>query len=155
MRRPACSWVSQLFCLVANGLVYESVYEAGSGNGSGRDRSRIVDHGVAQRGSPRAGGRLHDRCRYTPDPDRSRSRRLKGATLEEGAWEVSVTTNRADYQAQPPDRGSVSVEELARRQGVRPVESVEDMARPGVFESDEELEEFLAHVYAARRADLA
>jgi hypothetical protein len=67
---------------------------------------------------------------------------------------VAVTTNRADYQAQPPDRGSVSVEELARRQGVRPVESVEDMARPGIFESDEELEEFLAHVYAARRADL-
>jgi len=79
----------------------------------------------------------------------------RGATLEEAAWEVSVTTNRADYQAQPPDRGAVSVEELARRQGVRPVESVEDMARPGIFESDQELEEFLAHVYAARRADLA
>jgi hypothetical protein len=66
-----------------------------------------------------------------------------------------VTTNRADYQAQPPDRGSVSVEALARRQGVRPVESVEDMARPGIFASHEELEEFLARVYAARRADLA
>ena len=80
---------------------------------------------------------------------------LRGATLGEGAREVSVTTNRADYRAQPPDRGSVSVEEMARRQGVRPVESVEEMARPGIFESDEELEEFLAHVYAARRADLA
>jgi hypothetical protein len=80
---------------------------------------------------------------------------FRGATLGEGAWEVLVTTNRADYRAQPPDRGSVSVDELARRQGVRPIESVEDMARPGIFESDEELEEFLAHVYAARRADLA
>jgi hypothetical protein len=66
-----------------------------------------------------------------------------------------VTANGADYRAHSPDRGSVSVEELARRQGVRPVESVEEMARPGIFESDEELEEFLAHVYAARRADLA
>ena len=92
---------------------------------------------------------------YIPDAGRRRSQRLRGATLEEAAWEVSVTTNRVDYQAQPPDRGAVSVEELARRQGVRPVESVEDMARPGIFESDEELEEFLAHVYAARRADLA
>ena len=57
-----------------------------------------------------------------------------------------MTTNRADYQAQPPDRGAVSVEELARRQGVRPVESVEDMARPGIFESDEELEDWLSGV---------
>ncbi len=68
---------------------------------------------------------------------------------------MTVTTNKADYEARPPDRGSVSVEELARRQGVRPVESVEDMARPDIFESDEELEEFIAHVYASRRADLA
>lgn len=69
--------------------------------------------------------------------------------------EVTVTTNKADYEVHPPDRGFVSVEELARRQGVRPVASVEDMARPDLFESDEELEEFLAHVYAARHADLA
>jgi hypothetical protein len=46
-------------------------------------------------------------------------------------------------------------EELARRKGVRPVQCVADMAQDGVFESDEELEEFLAHVYAARDADLA
>jgi hypothetical protein len=49
----------------------------------------------------------------------------------------------------------VSVEELARRQGVRPVESVDDMARPDLFESDEELEEFLADLYASRRSGLA
>jgi hypothetical protein len=29
------------------------------------------------------------------------------------------------------------------------------MAQDGVFESDEELEQFLAHVHAARHADLA
>jgi len=66
-----------------------------------------------------------------------------------------MTTNKADYEVQPPDRGTVSVEELARRQGVHPIESVEEMARPDLFGSDEELEEFLAHVYAARHADLA
>jgi hypothetical protein len=42
--------------------------------------------------------------------------------------------------------------------GVRPVESVEEMARPGIFESDEELEEFLARTsmpLAARLTALA
>jgi hypothetical protein len=68
---------------------------------------------------------------------------------------VTVTTDRVDYGTPLPDRGLVSVEELAHRQGVHPVESVEAMARPDLFGSDEELEEFLAHVYAARHADLA
>ena len=47
------------------------------------------------------------------------------------------------------------VEKLARRQGVRPVESVDDMARPGLFDSDEEWQEFLADLYASRHAGLA
>ena len=55
----------------------------------------------------------------------------------------------------PRRRPRVSVEELARRKGVRPVESVSDMAQEGVFDSDEELEEFIAYTYANRRADLA
>jgi hypothetical protein len=33
---------------------------------------------------------------------------------------------------------------------IRPVESVDGMAQNGVIESDEELEQFVAHVYAAR-----
>ena len=53
------------------------------------------------------------------------------------------------------DAGHVPVEELARRQGVRPVESADELTRPGLFESDEELEEFLADLYASRRAGLA
>ncbi len=55
----------------------------------------------------------------------------------------------------PPVADEVPVEELARRQGVRPVESVDDMARPGLFDSDEEWEEFLADLYASRRSGLA
>lgn len=47
------------------------------------------------------------------------------------------------------------MEELARRQGVEPVKSVDDMARPGLLESDEELEEFLADLYESRRSGLA
>jgi len=55
----------------------------------------------------------------------------------------------------PPAADEAPVEELARRQGVRPVESVDDMARPGLFDSDEEWEEFLADLYASRRPGLA
>ena len=43
-------------------------------------------------------------------------------------------------------------EELARRQGIGPVESVDELACPGLFASDGELEEFLLFTYAARRA---
>lgn len=55
----------------------------------------------------------------------------------------------------PPSADEVPVEELARRQGIGPVESVDDMARPGLFDSDSEWEEFLADLYASRRAGLA
>jgi hypothetical protein len=64
-------------------------------------------------------------------------------------------TSSAGYAGEPPDARPESVDEQARRKGVRPVESVQDMAQGGVFASDEELEEFLAHVYAARHADVA
>lgn len=66
-----------------------------------------------------------------------------------------MTTSDAD-NACPYQRTRLeSIEEQVRRKGIRPVESIEDMAQDGLFESDEELEQFLAHVYAARRADLA
>jgi hypothetical protein len=57
----------------------------------------------------------------------------------------------------PPEfpRRHVPAEELARRQGVKPIMRVEDMFRPGTFESDEELDEFLADLYASRRAGMA
>lgn len=67
-----------------------------------------------------------------------------------------MTTSTPGFPERPGRQAdSVPVEELARRKGVHPVESVEDMAQEGVFESDEELEAFLEHVYAARHADLA
>ena len=58
-----------------------------------------------------------------------------------------------------PDRRAtddfVPTEELIRRQGVRPINSVEDLAAEDPFESDEEYEAFLADLYASRRADIA
>jgi hypothetical protein len=66
-----------------------------------------------------------------------------------------MTTSGADYAGGSPETRPESIDEQIRRKGIRPVESIEDMAQDGVFESDEELEQFLAHVYAARHADLA
>jgi hypothetical protein len=67
---------------------------------------------------------------------------------------VMVTTNRAVYVPDPSDRGE-SIDEQARRKGVRAIESADDLAQEGVFDSDEELDAFLAHVSAMRHADLA
>jgi hypothetical protein len=67
-----------------------------------------------------------------------------------------MTSNNAEPL--PEEWGTaehVPVEELARRQGVGPVASIDDLARPELFESDEELDEFLAMVYADRRNGLA
>jgi hypothetical protein len=54
-----------------------------------------------------------------------------------------------------PDAADPTWRDLAREQGVGPVLSLDDMARPELFATDEELEAFLAHVASARRSDLA
>ena len=68
---------------------------------------------------------------------------------------VAMSSGHMEPVPVPPAADEVPVEELARRQGVRPVESVEAMARPGLFDSDEEWEEFLEDLYASRRSGLA
>jgi len=54
-----------------------------------------------------------------------------------------------------PDRRVESIDEQARRKGVRPIRSADDMARSGVFDTGEEPAAFLAHVAALRHADFA
>ena len=66
-----------------------------------------------------------------------------------------MTTSSAGYAGESPEPRPESIDEQVKSKGVQPVESVRDMAQDGVFGSDEELEQFLAHVYAARHADLA
>lgn len=76
--------------------------------------------------------------------------------MSEQAREVAaVSTSSEGRPVEPVDYDSLSIEELARLQGVKPVKSVADMAAPGIFESDEELGEFIAYTYAARRRDVA
>lgn len=48
----------------------------------------------------------------------------------------------------------VSAEEQVRRQGIQPIASVDDLAFPDVWKSDEELAEFLTDLYASRRASM-
>ena len=68
---------------------------------------------------------------------------------------TTMTSNSADDNAPVPGwRRHISIEELARRKGVRPVESLDDMARD-VFASDDELDDFLAFVHFDRQAGLA
>lgn len=66
-----------------------------------------------------------------------------------------MTTTPQQPDGWPAD-DFISTEELVRRQGVRPLTSVTDLAADvDPFESDEEYGEFLADLYASRRADSA
>ena len=69
--------------------------------------------------------------------------------------EVAVTTDRADEVPVPPDRGIESIDEQARRKGIRPIQSADDLVHDGIFDTDEELDAFLADVATVRHADLA
>lgn len=64
-------------------------------------------------------------------------------------------SSNAERMPEWPTAEHVPAEELARRQGVRPIVSVDDLARPDLFESDGELDAFLADLYASRRAGAA
>ena len=65
-----------------------------------------------------------------------------------------MSASSPDFSQQQGPTKRRSIEELARQQGVRPIKSVDDLAQDGIFESDEELGEFLAELYAFRRAGL-
>ncbi|MEU6480867.1 hypothetical protein ABZ858_29110 [Streptomyces sp. NPDC047017] len=54
----------------------------------------------------------------------------------------------------PSPRPRLSVEELPAAENTQPIRSLEDLAA-GTFESDQELEEFLAFTCAERRRDVA
>jgi hypothetical protein len=57
------------------------------------------------------------------------------------------------HDDRPRLRGRALLDELAARRGIHPVKSMDDLACD-VFDTDRELDEFLASTYAARHADL-
>ena len=68
--------------------------------------------------------------------------------------EAVMTASDADHAPELAS-GRLTLDELARQQGVRPIKSVAELVRYDVFESDEEVDEFIAFTYAQRRADIA
>ena len=60
----------------------------------------------------------------------------------------------ADFAGSEPGSYSAELDEQARRKGVRPVASIDEL-RADVFESDEELDEFLADLEAFRHEHTA
>jgi hypothetical protein len=65
-------------------------------------------------------------------------------------------TVRAEHQPEWSEE-DIQTEELARRVGARPITSVEELhalAHPELWDDDEDYEEFLADLYASRRANL-
>lgn len=55
----------------------------------------------------------------------------------------------------PPAERQATLDELFNSKNAQPIQSADDLACDGIFDTDNELEEFLAYTYAARRADLA
>jgi len=66
---------------------------------------------------------------------------------------VAVTTHGAE-SVEHPGRRHESLDEQVRRRGLRPIASIDDLARDDVFESDEEIDAFIAFVYAERHSNL-
>lgn len=63
-----------------------------------------------------------------------------------------MTTNPAEAASVPADLQR-ELEEIIRAKQPRPVQAVEDFTMPGVFDSDEEVDAFIAFTYAERRAN--
>lgn len=69
-----------------------------------------------------------------------------------------MTIDHADYAAgdlPPMPDGPELADALARRKNAQPIRSADDLACEELFDSDDELTEFLDDTYAARRASLA
>jgi hypothetical protein len=64
-----------------------------------------------------------------------------------------MSTSDVDYPGYPPPRPRVSVEELLAAKNTQPIRSLDDLTAD-TFESDEELDEFLAFTYAERHRDI-
>jgi hypothetical protein len=65
-----------------------------------------------------------------------------------------MSTSDADYTGSLPARPLLSVEELLAGKHTQPIRSMDDLAAE-TFESDEELEEFLAFNHSERHRDIA
>lgn len=77
---------------------------------------------------------------------------MRGERGEREGWPMSAAGT--EYPIYPGLRPRVSVEELLAAKNVQPIQSLDDL-KADTFESDEEVEEFIAFTYAERHRDLA
>lgn len=49
----------------------------------------------------------------------------------------------------------IPTEELVRSQGIQPIMTIDDLAQPDPWESEEEYQEFLSDLYASRRSGIS
>jgi hypothetical protein len=73
----------------------------------------------------------------------------------ENPREAAVTSDPEHFPLQGEDHGVVPVDELARRKGIEHIKTIEELAYDGVFDTDEEVDEFLDFVTEQRQANLA
>ncbi|WP_239313666.1 MULTISPECIES: hypothetical protein [unclassified Frankia] len=68
-----------------------------------------------------------------------------------------MNTSSADYPVFPSRQPRLSINELIRAKNAEPIRSLADLEAMSadIFESDAELDEFLAFTYAERRRDVA
>ncbi len=57
--------------------------------------------------------------------------------------------------AVPQSLVEIPTAELARQQGVRAIESLDELAHPESWRSDHEFDDFLADLYRSRRSDVS
>lgn len=65
-----------------------------------------------------------------------------------------VMTSSPSFESLGAGAGRVALEEVVRAKRARPVTSVEELMAPGLFASDDEVDEFVAAVREWRQADL-
>jgi hypothetical protein len=59
------------------------------------------------------------------------------------------------HHVTPRPGARAALEDALRAEGAQPIESADELADEAIFESDDELDDFLAFTYAARRAEIA
>lgn len=67
---------------------------------------------------------------------------------------MTASGDHAEPHVTPAPGARAELEAQLDREGVQPIHSIDDLADDDIFESDEELDDFLASTYAARRADI-
>ncbi|HYQ68746.1 hypothetical protein [Actinophytocola sp.] len=65
-----------------------------------------------------------------------------------------MTAEHVGPQDVPPPRGRALVDELLRQKDVQPILTAEDPNGREIFETDEELHDFVEYTYAARHSEL-